>query len=184
MKKSILMFVSIILIILFTCSCEGIFIGDGWQDTPEKALAIAKEDAVLDDESVYSVANLLDSWDIDDKAYMLYISEADTLVEAFFVKNEKGQYHFQGYSEEVEFNSPDSFILNGDSEQFVLSAYNKEGTYVWGYKFSSVDITVNGIAPKIETYTFSAQGKEWSIDRWYLDGVNENDEINIKIVKN
>ena len=94
--------------------------------------------------------------------------------------NRKGQYHYAGDTEEIAIDDPDTMILNGDSEQFILFDYFKDETHVWGYKFSSVDITVNGIVPQIKTYIFTCDGKEWSVDRWCLDITDENVEIDIQ----
>ncbi|MBR2951580.1 MAG: hypothetical protein IKC43_01240, partial [Clostridia bacterium] len=123
---------------------------------------------------------ILDTFQINDETYMLFVSEGDTLVQASFVTNEKGQYHYQGDTEEISIGDPDTMILNGDSEQFILFNYFKDETRVWGYKYSSVEITVNGIVPQIKSYIFTCDGKEWSVDRWCLDITDENVEIDIQ----
>ena len=91
-----------------------------------------------------------------------------------------GEYHYEGDTEEIAIDDPDTMILNGDSEQFILFNYFRDETHVWGYKFSSVDITVNGIVPQIKSYIFTCDGKEWSVDRWCLDIADENVEIDIQ----
>ena len=170
---------SFILFLTLTLSFTSCYIGDGWQDTPEKALAIAA-DSNLDNLQRLTPIKLLDTFQINDETYMLFVSEGDTLVQASFVTNEKGQYHYQGDTEEIAIDDPDTMILNGDSEQFILFNYFEDETHVWGYKFSSVDITVNGIVPQIKTYTFTCGGKEWSVDRWWIDIADENVEIDIQ----
>ena len=97
-----------------------------------------------------------------------------------FEKNEEGQYHYEGDTEEFEIGKPDTMIVNGDSGQCILYDHFKDETHVWGYKYSSVNITVNGIVPQIKTYTFAGNGKEWSVDRWWLDIADENVEIYIQ----
>lgn len=113
---------------------------------------------------------------------MLFASENDTLVEADFVTDENGRFHYHGSSEEVILDKPNTFLLNGEEDQFILFSHNQYGTRVWGYKYSSVNITINGLTPEIKTYTFSCQGQEWSIDRWWIDDIKGNSEINIEHV--
>ena len=170
---------SFILFLTLTLSFTSCYIGDGWQDTPEKALAIAA-DSNLENLQRLTPTTILDTFQINDETYMLFVSEGDTLVQASFVTNEKGQYHYQGDTEEISIGDPDTMILNGDSEQFILFNYFKDETRVWGYKYSSVEITVNGIVPQIKSYIFTCDGKEWSVDRWCLDITDENVEIDIQ----
>ena len=178
MKKTVA-YIFAFLALLSLCACNGyLYVGDGWQGSPEEALEIAAQNPL--ERERLTVSRLLDTWHVDDMAYMLFISERETLIKADFVTNEKGQFHYHASSEEVLLDTPDTFVLNGDGEQFLLVSYSRYGTQVWGYKYSSVEMTVNGVAPEIKTYTFSCQGKEWSIDRWWIDGVRESDEINIE----
>ena len=170
---------SFILFLTLTLSFTSCYIGDGWQDTPEKALAI-EADVNLENLQRLTPTTILDTFQINDETYMLFVSEGDTLVQASFVTNEKGQYHYQGDTEEISIGDPDTMILNGDSEQFILFDYFKDETHVWGYKYSSVEITVNGIVPQIRTYTFTCGGREWSVDRWCLDISDETVEIYIQ----
>ena len=111
---------------------------------------------------------------------MLFVSQGESLVQVSFEKNEEGQYHYEGDTEEFEIGKPDTMIVNGDSGQCILYDHFKDETHVWGYKYSSVNITVNGIVPQIKTYAFAGNGKEWSIDRWWLDIADENVEIYIQ----
>ena len=169
--------VSLILICLMIFSlsaCDGyLFIGDGWQDTPEKALKIAA-DARMDGESL-TPSLLLDTWYVEDKAFMLFVSEAGWLAEAEFVTNEKGQYHFYGFSE----GTPGFFIICEENE---FASYSRYGSYVWGYTYSSERITVNGVDPEIKSYIFTCEGKEWTINRFWIDGIDETAEIIIEYV--
>ena len=174
--KKILCF---ILSLTFMISATSCYVGNGWQDTPEKALAI---EANINSDNLQRLTptTILDKFQINDETYMLFVSNGDTLVQANFATNEEGQYHYAGDTEEIAIDDPDTMILNGDSEQFILFDYFKDETHVWGYKFSSVDITVNGIVPQIKSYIFTCDGKEWSVDRWCLDITDENVEIDIQ----
>ena len=173
MKKIVsLMLICLMLFSLF--ACDGIYIGDGWQDTPEKALKIAADNPMDGDSLTPSL--ILDTWYIEDRAFMLFVSEVGWLTEAEFVTNENGQYHFRGFSE----GAPDSFIIGGENE---FASYDRYGTCVWGYTYSSDRITVNGIDPEIHSYVFRSDGKEWAINRFVVDGIEENIEINIEYVK-
>ena len=176
MMKKLLFLVLLPALFLSFSSC---YVGEGWQDTPEKALAIAA-DTDLDSLQRLTPINLLDKFQMNEKAYMLFVSEGDTLVQASFVTNEEGQYHYDGDTEEIAIGDPDTMILNGDSEQFILFDYFKDETHVWGYKYSSVEITVNGTVPQTKTYTFICDGREWSVDRWRLDVADENVEIRVQ----
>jgi altronate dehydratase len=44
-------------------------------------------------------------------------------------------------------------------------------------------IMINGIDPEIHSYVFSSNGKEWAINRFVVDGIEENIEINIEYAK-
>ena len=161
-------------------SCKGyLFIGAGWQDTPEAALQVAAEDDPFDSERL-TVSELLDTFYIDDRAYMLYVSESETLMEADFVKNKKGQFHNSGWSEWGLPEDPVCAVLCGDADQ--LLSYGQYGSQVWGYKDSTIEITVNGLTPKTKTYVFTCRGKEWSIDRFWVDGIEEDAEVNIECI--
>jgi len=174
--KKILYFILFLTFMLPTTSC---YVGNGWQDTPEKALAI-EADMNLENLERLTPINLLDKFQMNEKPYMLFVSKGDTLVQASFVTNKEGQYHYESDTEEIAIGDPDTMILNGDSEQIILFDYFKDETHVWGYKYSSVDITVNGIVPQIKTYTFTSDDREWSIDRWCLNIADENVEIYIQ----
>ena len=165
----------ICLMIFLLSACDGIYIGDGWQDTPENALKIAADNPI-DGESL-TPSLLLDTWYVEDRAYMLFISEAGLLTEAEFVTNRKGQYHFRGFSE----GTPDSFIFGEENE---FASYSRYKTYIWGYTYSSDRITVNSIAPEIKSYVFTSEGKEWTINRFWVEGLDENTEINIEYAIN
>lgn len=155
------------------------YYGDGWQDTPEKALAVAA-DGTIDDEMRLTVKNLLDIQYIDDIVTMTFVSKGDTLVTATLVTNEKGQYHFHASSQEENLDSPVTFVLNGDVEQWILSSYFQYNTKVYGWKYSTApSVLVNGNKTNTKTYTFNCQGKEWSIDYWWVDLPEQYDEIEI-----
>ncbi|MBQ9805998.1 MAG: hypothetical protein IJW49_05780 [Clostridia bacterium] len=174
--KKILYFILCLTFMLSATSC---YTGDGWQNTPEKALAI-EADINLDNLQRLTPTTVLDEFQIGDKVYLLFVSQGESLVQASFVTNEEGQYHYEGDTEEIAIGDPDTMILNGDREQFILFDHFKDETHVWGYKYSSVEITVNGTTPQTKSYTFTCNGKEWSVDRWWLEA-DEKTEINIEL---
>lgn len=180
MKK--IAFLLLIFAMLFSLSACTLFedgylyIGNGWQDTPTKALAIEEDDPFVGE--TLTVFTLLDTWYIDDMAFMLFVSEDDQLVEAQFVTNDEGQYHYHGYS----CGSPDSFVLYEDGEHSLLDMCMQYGTVVYGYKYSTENITVNGTTPERKTYTFTCQGKEWSIDRWWVSDIADDAEVRIEYI--
>ena len=185
MKKIILAITLIISISCFSsCSLfeDGyLYVGDGWQDSPEKALAIAADETIETDQML-TVESLLDTRYIDDIAIMTFVSKGDTLVIVTFVTNENGQYHYHGCTEETLLDDPTAFVLNGDSEQFILFPYQHYNTKVFGWSYSSASFTVNGKNPDKKTYTFTCQGKEWSLDFWWIDDVSSNTEVTIDFV--
>ena len=184
MKKISIILLLVSILCLNSCGLfeDGyLYVGDGWQDTPEKALAQAADDTI-ESEQMLTVVHLLDTRYIDDIAIMTFVSKGDTLVTATFVTNEKGGYHYYGHTEEVVLNDPTEFVLNGDSEQFILFPYQHYNTNVFGWSYSSASFTVNGRNPDKKTYTFTCQGKEWSLDFWWIDGVSSNMEVTIEYV--
>lgn len=154
MMKNILL--SIILIISIFCfnSCslfeDGyLYVGDGWQDTPEKALEL-EADNTAETEQMLTIASLLDTRHIDDIAIMTFVSKGDTLVTATFVTNEEGQYHYHGCTEEVSLENPTSFVLNGNDEQFILFPYQQYNPKVFGWSYSTqrsttLKLLINGL---------------------------------------
>ena len=185
MKKIILAITLIISISCFSsCSLfeDGyLYVGDGWQDSPEKALAIAADDTT-ETEQALTIEYLLETRYIDDIAIMTFVSKGDTLVTATFVTNENGQYHYHGHTDEVALRDPTGFVLNGDSEQFILFPYQHYNTKVFGWCYSSASFTVNGKNPDKKTYTFTCQGEKWSLDFWWIDDVSSNTEVTIDFV--
>ncbi len=185
--KKIILAINLIISILCFSSCslfeDGyLYVGDGWQDTPEKALTQAADDT-METEQMLTVVHLLDTRYIDDIAIMTFVSKGDTLVTATFVTNEKGQYHYHGCTEETLLNDPTEFVLNGNNEQFILFPYQQHNSTVFGWSYSTSLFTVNGRIPNKETHTFTCQDKEWSLDFWWLDDVPSNTEISIEYIK-
>ena len=127
--KKILCFILSLMFILSATSC---YVGNGWQDTPEKALAI---EANMNSDNLQRLTptTILDKFQINDETFMLFVSNIDTLVQANFATNEEGQYHYASDTEGIAIDDPDTMILNGDSEQFILFDYFKDETHVWGY---------------------------------------------------
>ena len=186
MKKIILAITLIISISCFSsCSLfeDGyLYVGDGWQDTPEKALAQAADDTI-EKERMLTVVYLLDKRYIDDIAIMTFVSKDDTLVTATFVANEKLQYHYHGCTEEKLLSEPTGFVLNGDPEQFILFPYQQYNSAVFGWCYSNASFTVNGKTPSKESHSFTCQEKEWTLDYWWVDDIPSNTEISIEYTK-
>ncbi len=181
--KKFLFVVLLIISMLCLCSCglfeDGyLYIGDVWQDTPENALSIEADSPVNDAETL-TIEKLLCKKQIDDILEMTFVSKADTLVSVAFVTNDDGQYCVYGYTEEVRLDSPAMFLLNGDNEQDIVFPYSQHGTTVYGWCYSTVSFTINEIVPNKETYTFKCQGKEWSLDYWWVEDVASDAEVSI-----
>lgn len=181
MRKCIIFILITAIVILSSSSCNYLYVGDGWQDTPEAALAVAADNPMEKD--ILTAKNIIDTLYIGDRAFMLFVSEGDTLVSATFVTNEDGKYHYNASSEEVLLNEPDTFLLNGDSEQFILFPYQQYGNKCFGWKLSSAQIKINGIEPEIKTYQIECQGKMWSVDYWCVDNISGETEILIEHIK-
>lgn len=184
MKKTIILLVLLLsAFCLLSCSFfeDGYLYIGGWQDTPEKALA-TEADQTSETEHMLTVDHLIDTKYIDDIAIMTFVSKGDTLVTATFVTNKKGQYHYHGSTEETLLDDPTEFVLNGDSEQFILFPYDQYNSKVFGWSYSTASFTVNGKTPSKETHTFTCQGKEWSLDFWWLDNVLSDTEVSIEYI--
>lgn len=150
-----------------------LYVGDGWQDTPEKALAV-RATAPSSPRDTLTVATLILTINIEDFTEMTFVSKADTLVTVSFVKNDKGQYHVSGYSEEISLDDPTSILLNGDINQDMLFPYAQRNHTIWGWCYTDVPaFTIAGITPERETYTFECQGKTRSIDFFIVKNVME-----------
>lgn len=185
MNKKVLLIVAAILsvfvistlVILLTN--DYLFVGNVWHDTPEKAL-LQESDNTIDLERSLTVAQLIETRDIEDITIMTFVSQADTLVTVTFVTNEKGQYSFYGYSEENFLDEPTEFLLNGDPNQFILFPYDQYNNTVWGWCYSNTALTVNGTIPTKKNFEFSCQGKNRSIDFWWIDNISPETDIRIE----
>ncbi len=163
-------------------SCDTIFIGDVWYDTPE--MAIQHEEEVhlpINEPGDYVIKTLLDINYFDDTAEVLYVSESDGLFLAGCKKSEKGKWGFSYANMERDLEFLDSFVRNGDEKQFLLHEYftDENKTFAYGYKLTSApDVLVNGEKTNLKTYKFTVQGKEWSVDYWWID-INNTESVNI-----
>ena len=185
MKKLSIIFLLVSILCLNSCGLfeDGyLYVGDGWQDTPEKAWAMAADDTI-ETEQMLTVESLLDTRYIDDIAIMTFVSKGDTLVTATFVTNEKRQYHYHGCTEETLLDDPTEFVLNGNTEQFILFPYQQHNSTVFGWCYSSASFTVNGKTPSKESHSFTCQEKEWTLDYWWVDDIPSNTEISIEYIK-
>ena len=160
-----------------------LYIGEGWQDSPEKALEYASNDQPDITVDTYTIAELLDIYYFDGYAEMLYISKAGTLVNASVVTNEEGEWHFHGLSEEESLDDPHYIVVNGDQNQLMFSPYScdEKSKTVYGWKYSSVSVYINGELAQTKTYQFTLDAKEWSVDYWWVDHVllDANAEISM-----
>lgn len=166
-------------LILYLSRHGALFVGDVWQDTPEKALEM-EADHTLETKSALSVRTLLDKREIGDLAIMTFVSESDTLVTVTFATNDRGQYCVSGYSEEESLDDPTSFVLNGRNGPSILFPYAKSGSTVYGWCESSVLFTVNGIAPSTKTCRFECQGKTRSLNFWWISDFPSDSEPSVE----
>lgn len=173
-KKHIVIIVVVFAVILFIGTSihsfitrilngETIYIGNGWQETPEEAVEVSGEKR-------YKIAKLLDILYFDDRAEVLYVSEDGALVEASCVKNEKEQWHLQGVTDDEDLQNPCYFILNGKENQEIMFPYTivESEKLIYGYCYSENNtIVVNKNPVKTKNYVFEVEGKKYSIDYWY-----------------
>ena len=164
MKKA---FSLLILIALLVVSMNSCYVGDVWQDTPEKALSHSGTE-----DPTYTIKTMLKTIEIDDIVVMTFVNEADTLTKVSFVTNDKGQYCVSGSSEEVILSDPDTFVVNGDPDQFILFPYASYHNTIYGWCYENVVPSVNGLTPKTEAYTFECQGELWTLKFWMIDGID------------
>lgn len=146
---------------------------DKWKDTPQEALRDEAEFSTIDENGILKIAQLLDIFYYEDTAEMLYVSKAGTLVACTFWYNNEGQFCVAGYSSEDSLNDPHYFMLSDNPDQWIICPYTSltEQRIVYGYKYSSVQVFVNDIPVKTKTYAFDLGGKEWSIDYWWVENV-------------
>lgn len=69
-----------------------------------------------------------------------------------------------------------------DSEEYILFPCSQQDKTVYGWCYSGYDFTVNGKEPSKETFEFECQGKNWSIDYWQVEGIDEDTEIEIEYI--
>jgi hypothetical protein len=156
-----------------------LYVGDVWHETVEEALSYAADNPT-NDKMTLTVKELLDKRVIGDIVEMTFVSENDTLTSVSFVINDDEKYCVYGYTEEGVLNSPSEFVLNGDKDQFILFPYSEHVSTVYGWCYSSVTPTVNGITPSTETFEFECQGKTWSLDFWWIDDFPSDTEVKIE----
>lgn len=156
-----------------------LFVGNVWKSTPEEAL-LQEADNSTDAKLSLSIKQLLDKRKINDIIIMTFVSQNDTLTTVTFVTNNDGLYSVYGYTEEEFLDSPTEYILNGDEDQFILFPYNKNGSTVFGWCYTSTSFTVNGITPTTQTYEFDCQGKTRFLDFWWINDFPLDEEITIK----
>lgn len=162
---------------------EKAYIGDVWFNTPEAAIAAETEIPGVDTEGVFEIKMLLQTVCIDEYAHLVYVSNADTLVLAICIRNDSNKWAFHGYSEE-DISNPNSFLMNGNDNQHILTPYriSKDLSTVYGWKDSKArSIYVNGNQTYIQSYSFTINGTEHSIDYWWIDNLSVDTYSDIQV---
>lgn len=161
-----------------------VFPDDKWQDTPQKALSICA-DAPMEEEGVLEIEQLLDIFYFEDTVTMLYISKAKTLVACTFWRNDKGKFALAGYSNEDSLDDPHYFVISDEMDQLIGQVCIPliDEKIVYGFKYSSVQVWVNDAPVQAKTYTFNLQGKDWSIDYWWAENVEFDENGNCNVTK-
>ena len=159
------------------------YYGDVWASSPEIALQKAAEQDSQTMETLTPQITFKKTV-IDDILLMTFLSESDTLVTVTFVSNEDGQYSVSGWTEEYDLDHPTEFLLNGDPNQFILFPYQEHSNTVLGWCYSSARFTVDGITPTRETFSFSVEGKTYSVDCWIIEEHLSDGDIAIEYIPN
>ena len=175
----IILVVIIVLVALASALKNGyLYIGDVWWETLDEAL-MHEADKDLESKRILSVKILLNTIEIDDVTIMTFVSQDDTLVRVSFVTNEDGLYCVYGYTEEVFLSSPSEFVVTGESNQFILRPYSTYNDTVYGWCYSNVIPSVNGLEPSLETYEFECQGTKWTLQFWHMDDIDNTDDVTV-----
>lgn len=192
-KKKILTVVSVIAIFIIAIIAFAViktllndgyaYYGDVWESSPERALQKATEQDFQTMETLTPKINFKKTV-IDDIVLMTFLSESDTLVTVTFVSNEDGQYSVYGWTEEYDLDHPTEFLLSGEPNQLILFPYQEHNNIVLGWCYSTARFTVDGATPTRETFSFSANGKTYSIDFWMIEGHTSNGDAAIEYLPN
>ena len=193
MKKKILIVVSIIAIIIIAIVAFDVvkslindgyaYYGDVWETSPERALQKAA-DRDLQTQGTLTPKIHFKKIVLDDIVSMTFLSESDTLVTVTFVSNEDGLYSVYGWTEEYDLDNPASFLINGESTQFILFPYEEHNNTIFGWCYTTAKFTVDGATPTRETFNFSIDGKAYSIDFWIIEEHTSNSDANIEYLPN
>ena len=143
----------------------------GWGDTPEEAIIKDMASAAWYDWELKEIIAV--KHESEKMAQVLYVTDANTLVSQHCYKYDKG-WLVSSTSDPEYLESPEEFVLNGDPEQFIQNpiSFFYEDNYVSGWKLSSApNILIDGILAQTETYTVTINGKEWSIDYWWVENI-------------
>ena len=192
-KKKILIVVSVIAIIIIatiafdvikSLSEEGYaYYGDVWEPSPERALQKAAEQDSRTMKTLTPKIHFKKNV-VDDIVSMTFLSQCDTLVTVTFVSNEDSLYSVYGWTEEYNLDNPTEFLLNGEPTQFILFPYENYNNKVFGWCYSTAKFTVDGATPTRETFSFSVNGKAYSIDFWMIEGYTSNGDATIEYLPN
>ena len=159
------------------------YYGDVWEISPERALQKAA-DRDLQTQATLTPKIHFKKIIVDDIVSMTFLSESDTLVTVTFVSNEDGLYSVYGWTEEYDLDNPGAFLINGESNQFILFPYKEHNNTVWGWCYTTAKFTVDGVTPTRETFSFSANEKTYSIDFWMIEGHTSNGDPTIEYLPN
>ncbi len=180
MKKTItiLLLACFMCLVLGACNADGgyAYYGDVWEDTPEKALQKAS-DRDLETLQILTPKIIFEKTTLDDIVLMMFLSKNDSLVIVTFVTNEKEQYSVYGWTEECDLDHPSEFLMDGNSDQFILFPYTKYNNTVVGWCYSTARFTVNGVSPERKTFVFDVQGTTYSIDFWTVESLDDSISI-------
>lgn len=151
------------------------YFGTGGSDTPEEALSEAAKDGPWADEFV--VKELVDTYDFGDMVEYLFINQYDNLCIAGVYLGSNGKWNCLTSSVESNFDKLSSFILNGSPDQEINAKYHSYGNTVYGWKLSSTPaILINNQRAGTKTYKIKVNGKDLSIDYWWVDGIQLNND--------
>ena len=185
MKKIKLLFLLVIILVLgivifnFTrFFWDDSYLGEGGVDTPEGALIVASQDGPWANELV--VKEHIDEYNFENMVEYLFINQYDDLCVAGVYLNSNGKWNCITSSIENDIAAPCSFILTGDPNQEIDTKYNIYAGTIYGWKLSTApDVLINKQKTNAKTYTIKIDGKDWSIDYWWIDVVDLNKDSSI-----
>ena len=172
---TIIIFIGVVIFNFTRFFWDDDYFGEGGSDTPVNALIEASKDGPWADELV--VKERIDAYDFDDMIEYLFINQYDDLCVAGVYLDNNGKWTCLTSSVENDLNDPHSFILDGNFNQEINAKYHAYDGIVYGWKLSSApDILINEQKVNTKTYKIKIDGKDWSIDYWWIDVVNLSED--------